>query len=203
MNQDQQRIIRAVRRVMNTNIVVLDTETTGLHQEAEIVEISCIDRHGHVLLDTLVKPQGPLHPEASAVNGITQEDLEDQPLMAVVMDKLEPILAQADIVASYNLEFDHRMLRQSVGPAYQLPAGTRPLCIMKAYAIYQGEWDDWFESYRWHTLAAAMEASGARNRATPHGSLQNALGALAVLQHMAKTPDPREQPSTSRRADPG
>ena len=201
MNQDQQRAINNVRRALRSNIVILDTETTGLDQDAEIVEISCIDKHGQVLLDTMVKPQGPMPPEASAINGITQQDLEDQPIMGIVMDKLEPILAQADIVASYNLEFDHRMLQQSVGPRYQLPHGTRQLCVMLAYAAYQGEWDYWFEDYRWHPLAAAMEACGARERSIPHGSLQNALGTLAVLKHIAVDParGNTEQRAASRR----
>jgi DNA polymerase III epsilon subunit-like protein len=38
------------------DVVILDTETTGLY-DAEICEISVIDREGNVLLDTLVKPK--------------------------------------------------------------------------------------------------------------------------------------------------
>ena len=34
----------------------MDTETTGLDEQSEIVEISLIDSDGTVLLDTLVKP---------------------------------------------------------------------------------------------------------------------------------------------------
>ena len=119
------------------------------------------------------------------MNGIHQQDLADWPPMEIVMDRLEPILAAADVIASYNLAFDHRLLKQSVGDEYHLPQGADRLCIMEAYAAYQGEWDERFDSYRWHRLATAMQNCGTRTQGLPHGSLQNALGALTVLKHMA------------------
>ena len=170
---------------LGQNIVVLDTETTGLGRGDEIIEISCVNRDGEVLLDTLVKPRVRISPQAALVNGLRNRDLEDAPDMAVLMDTLEPILAAADVIASYNLDFDGRLLRQSNGPGYRLPAGTGRLCIMRAYAEFRGEWNRDLRGYRWHKLADAMRACGARARGTPHGSLQNALGALAVLRHIA------------------
>ena len=51
------------------NCAILDTETTGLYDDAEIVEISIIDENGGVLLDTLVKPLKPIPAEATAIHG--------------------------------------------------------------------------------------------------------------------------------------
>lgn len=40
----------------NTPFLVLDTQTTGLHERAEICQIAIVDRDGRVPLDQLVKP---------------------------------------------------------------------------------------------------------------------------------------------------
>ncbi len=40
------------------DFVILDTETTGLDERAEIVELSIIDKHGYTLFDSLIKPKG-------------------------------------------------------------------------------------------------------------------------------------------------
>ncbi|MCW3664158.1 3'-5' exonuclease, partial [Burkholderia cenocepacia] len=54
-----------------TNFILLDTETTGLDESAEIVEIAVIDDAGNVLLNTLVKPKHPIPNSATAIHGIT------------------------------------------------------------------------------------------------------------------------------------
>lgn len=45
-----------------TNCLILDTETTGLGDDAEIVEIAIIDQDKNVLLNSLVKPSKPIPP---------------------------------------------------------------------------------------------------------------------------------------------
>jgi DNA polymerase-3 subunit epsilon len=183
--RDQEDAALRARTALAKNIVVFDTETTGLGPDAEIVEISCVDGQGRVLFDTMVRPRVPMEYGAQLVNGIDPIQLVSKPTMDHVMDRLEPVLAGADVIASYNLDFDHRMLRQSVGPRYRLPLSAERLCVMEAYAAWRGEWNMRFESYRWHSLAHALEDCGARPQSLPHGSLQNALGSLAVLRHMA------------------
>ena len=183
--KDREDAALRARAALAKNIVIFDTETTGLGPDAEIVEISCVDGQGRVLLDTLVRPRIPVEREAQLVNGIDPLQLVSKPTMDQVIDRLEPLLTGAGVIASYNLDFDHRMLRQSVGPRYRLPPNAEQLCVMEAYAAWRGEWNERFESYRWHRLAEALADCGARPQGTPHGSLQNALGSLAVLRHMA------------------
>ena len=177
---------RESRQAARPSVIVFDTETTGMGPDAEIIEISCVNGLGEVLLDTLVQPRGDIETEAMMVNGIRPSQLEGQPRIEDVMDLLDPVLSSAGFIASYNLEFDHRLLRQSVGPEYDLPHGAKRVCIMERYARHQGEWDERFGSYRWHRLADAMEHCGARPQGTPHSSLQNALGALEVLKHTVR-----------------
>lgn len=58
---------------LDDNRLFIDTETTGLGDDAEIVEICIIDSHGFILLNTLVKPTKPIPDEAIAIHGITMK----------------------------------------------------------------------------------------------------------------------------------
>ena len=61
------------------DVLVLDTETTGLKQ-AEVIEVSVINTKGEVLLDTLVRPRTSyMNPHAQRVHGISLGELETQP----------------------------------------------------------------------------------------------------------------------------
>lgn len=46
--------------ISNPSVVFLDTETTGLDGNAEIIDIALVDRDGAVLLDTLIRPTRPI-----------------------------------------------------------------------------------------------------------------------------------------------
>src|SRR5690606_37121994 len=50
------QIGRQARAWLAANALILDTETTGLDADAEVVELAVIDCAGAVLLDTLVRP---------------------------------------------------------------------------------------------------------------------------------------------------
>ncbi|HHQ4784521.1 TPA: hypothetical protein ACSPZU_004090, partial [Aeromonas veronii] len=60
-SDQEQASVMASNWLLNCNI--LDTETTGLDDQAEIVEISIIDQLGKVVFDSLVKPQKPIPAE--------------------------------------------------------------------------------------------------------------------------------------------
>ena len=62
--------------------VILDTETTGVDDRAQVVEVGIIDSSGQELYNQLIRPTVPIDPSASAVNGITEEMLRDQPSFA-------------------------------------------------------------------------------------------------------------------------
>jgi len=62
-----------------TKYLYLDTETTGLDEKAEIIEIAILDVAGNVLLDSLVKPTSPISDAASKVHGIMMSMLGDAP----------------------------------------------------------------------------------------------------------------------------
>ena len=127
------------RRWLESQPVFLDTETTGLNDQAEIVEISILDHAGEVLLDTLVRPRRSIPPDAVRIHGIRNDMVAAAPTWLEVWPQVEASL-QGRMVGIYNADFDLRMLRQTHrmnGLPWRAPE-MQPFCIMRLYSDYRG-----------------------------------------------------------------
>ena len=143
--------------------VILDTETTGLGNDAEIISITVMAPTGEILVDTLLKPSDSIPQDATAVNGITDQMVANAPMFTEVVPKIRQVLAGRQIIA-YNAEFDERMLmatcyRYKVSYKEMIVKNDPPgsystpwRCAMLRYAAYFGEWNDYWGSYRWQKL---------------------------------------------------
>lgn len=157
--------------------VILDSETTGLHGDAEIVQIAIIDSAGRVLLDTLVRPTRPIPMDAAAIHHITDVMVAGAPTFADIAPQLRELLS-GETVIIYNSAFDVRMMEQSAqacGLTYEIPifAGEYK-CAMEEYSQWVGDWSDWHQSYRWKKLPGG-----------DHSALGDARATLAVIKRMA------------------
>ena len=141
-------------------VIILDTETTGLTEDSEIVDIAIINMSGDVLLDTLVMPKGPIPREASDIHGITLEELRKAGALPwpAHHKTVQGLLDAASEVVIYNAEFDTRMLRQTArthGLELQLPK-RKVRCAMLDYAQFRGEVGR-YGDFLWHKLTDAYE----------------------------------------------
>ena len=138
--------------------VFLDTETTGVDDTAEIVEICIVGADGGTIVDTLVKPTVEIPDGATAVHGISDAMVASAPTWPKVWPEIKWVI-NGHVVGIYNAEFDTRLIRQSHIQAGMewVPLGARALCIMKLYAKIHGVWDDHHGSYTWQSLANAAE----------------------------------------------
>ena len=105
-----------------------DLETTGIHPKTDaIVEIGAVRFDGTEPLDTfctLINPGRPIPPEASAVNGITDEMVADQPTVENVLADLAEFCGDLPLVA-HNAPFDFKFLLNAVEThKTKAPAGT-------------------------------------------------------------------------------
>ena len=127
------------RRWLESRPVFLDTETTGLTDQSEIVEISILDTNGEVLLDSLVRPRRSIPPDAVRIHGIRDEMVANAPSWLLVWPQVEAIL-QGRAVGIYNADFDLRMFRQThrlSGLPWRAPE-MQPFCIMRLYSDFRG-----------------------------------------------------------------
>lgn len=133
--------------------VILDTETTGLSQIDEIIQIAIIAHDGTVLLDSLIKPIQTISSDAIAIHGITTALLEDAPSFPELYDQIKTLISEKTIVI-YNAVFDMRLLNQTI-KKFHLPrieiSPNRIECAMLQYSAWKGEtWSD--GKYKWQRL---------------------------------------------------
>lgn len=167
--------------------VILDTETTGLDDTAEIVEIAIINTQGQALFNRLVRPHGPMG--ATHIHGITADDVATAPSWAGIDALVFDILQKASRVIVYNVEYDRRLIYQTQ-EKYGIPtplahwATGAPLppdlpkvnwdCAMEEYARWVGDWSSYHGSYKWQRLDG------------DHRALGDARACLEYIKRMAK-----------------
>ena len=191
---DRNRSIAQARALLRRDPLILDTETTGLDDEAEICEIAIVRHTGEVALDARVRPVGLISQEASAVHGIRDEDVADAPGLgeALSRDVLEWLLNSA--LTTYNMDFDLRLLHQSaaavghydiLNAAMEMSARSHANCLMRMYARYHGGRASRSRGYKWQSLEDAARQMGFHWEGASHSALGDARMALKALEGMA------------------
>ena len=180
------------RRLYGLRPVVLDTETTGLVDSSEVIEIGVIDHDGSVLLDTLVQPTNLVPSKATEVHGIGVAEIAAAPTFPWILLQLDPVIT-GRIVLAYGMVFDLRMLYQSARASYCLPEWNsvrievaKEGCVMELFAEFHGEWKEHFKSYTWKKLTDAATLCGVEEAGRPHRAITDARLTLGVLRFMAE-----------------
>lgn len=186
-----QEAAAVARRWLEQDALFLDTETTGLHAGAEIVELTLIDRHGQPVLDTLIRPEQPIPAALTRIHGISNTMVARAPRWPEVHEQLLSLIQGRELVI-YNAEFDLRMLTQVAAqhrlpwPAVEERRGTQTRlanatvahCAMLEYSRFYG-------SRRWQSLSKACEQQGITVSGA-HRALADCRMTLNVVQAMAK-----------------
>ena len=168
------------RLVKDKDFIVLDTETTGLKNDDEIIQLAVLEpRTMKPLIDTRVKPTKSIAKEATAVHGLTNHDVLDAPTFDKLYPELETIFNRSSQVVIYNAAYDIRMLSQSRKP-YGLPPfsietdPSRVTCAMEIFSSYVGDWNGRKGDFQWQKLPLAQ-----------HRPIQDCISTLNVLRRMA------------------
>lgn len=140
-------------------VVFLDTETTGLDRQAEIIDIGIVDVHGRVLMDTLVRPRRAIPADASAIHGIFDRHVAGAPCWEEVYAHVATVLRGRRVVV-YNAAFDRRLVEQCCAMVGLEVVACAWQCSMRRYAEYAGERTGWGRGYRTHKLERAAAAFG-------------------------------------------
>jgi len=187
---------RAQEWLADPETVILDTETTGLSEKAQVLELAIIDMQGQELLNTLVKPSSPIGAKAREIHGITREHVREAPTVADLAMHLRAILQDRRVV-TYNADFDERLLRQSLeAHGVEMPRGVTFECAMRTYA-------EWYSpGGRWQKLGNAASQTGTHVAGTPHRAMTDCQTTLGVINAMAQWPSHQASPHRNRHPAP-
>lgn len=176
------------KRPFEIPIVVLDTETTGLQAGLghRVIEFGAVRlEKGQIVgeMNTLIQPGRHIDPKASAVNGISDADLVNQPTFADIADELLGFIDGALLVA-HNAVFDaeflglefwlsHRVQGQGREPVLPNPWLCTLLLARSHFTFGQ------------NNLGAIAQNLGVR-RGTAHRALSDVYMTAEVLKRMVQ-----------------
>lgn len=158
-------------RLASLGLVRLDDDLTVLHEQ-----------------EFLVRPDGwEMKPEATAVNGLTTEQLlRDGEPIGLVLDIYATLIAAGHAIAAYGAQHDCKLLRGELRRAGRddLFEKTGNVCLMRAClplkipkANGKGGWP---------RLEDACRHFGIEPESTPHRAIEGARRAAQILRRLAE-----------------
>lgn len=173
----------ARERMANRATVFLDTETTGVGPEAEIIDLAVVDIDGNVLIDTLVAPARPIPEESSRIHGLVDADVAGAPAWPEIYGTLAGSLRGRPIVV-YNADFDRKMIEVSCAAHGLDPERGEWHCAMQSYAAYAGTRSSHHRKrFKLHKLSDALAAFNLP--AGNHRALGDALACRSLVVALA------------------
>lgn len=163
---------------------MLDTETTGIEDTDQIMEIAIVDYSGKTIMNTRLNPSTYIDPDAQAVHGISIDDLHGLHQYPDIEAELRAALEGKHIII-YNSSFDIRMLRQT---AFAFSRSIKWLEDLNTYCAMRQAAKKYGATNRHGTISLAnaviRAATGWHGEA--HSALGDALTTLALHKKMNK-----------------
>jgi DNA polymerase III subunit epsilon len=182
---DRQSAIAWAQAIMSDHhVVFLDTETTGLDRCSEVIEIAIVDRAGTVLVDSLVRPFAAIPTVATAIHGISDQDVAGAPTWDELYPRIASICCDRRVVV-YNAQFDFRLVQQSCVRAGLTPVESRFYCAMQAFTLFHSAP---VHRGRPRFLPLNFAAKSFSLTIPEHRALGDALACLGVVRGMAYAP---------------
>ncbi|ELE1937016.1 3'-5' exonuclease [Salmonella enterica] len=164
--------------------VFLDTETTGLDDTAQALEIGLVNARGETIFETRLKPTVGIDPAAAAVHGISDDELASAPSWPDIAPQLQYLIGRRPLVI-FNANFDTRILKQTAA-AHNDPAGwldtLTVYCAMRLAAGYYGPTN----RYGTISLASATSQAGLNWSGRAHSAVADAVMTARVVSDIAE-----------------
>ena len=182
--RSRNEVIRWARDLLEAGTsLIIDTETTGLGDNDEVIQLAVVDLESHVLFETLLRPTMPVSLGARAVHGITDETLASAPTFSDLYHTIASLISKRHLIA-YNAEFDRRILMQTCqkyGLSKFEVAGWD--CVMGQYARFEDGCHG-TDDFKRHSLSAACARQGITINES-HDAVEDCLLTLELIKMMA------------------
>ena len=164
------------------DLVFLDTETTGLGDNAQAIEIAIVDADGAVIFESYCRPTVPVEPGAQAIHNIGAEKLKDAPSWLAIAAQVRAAL-EGKTVVIFNSDFDMRILSQTAtaqGDEALWLTELETVCAMYAAADVYGATNQ----YGTISLANAAAAAGVEFQGRAHSAAGDAATTALLWRAM-------------------
>ena len=160
------------------DVLIVDTETTGLGPRSEIVELAVIDTTGTLRFAAPVMPQGRISGAASDIHGLTRARLRELGAKPWPEHHAEVhALLSGRLMIGWNVGFDERMIRQTC-ERYGLPMPRLAFFDMLAFYRRSGPERDRY------SLGNVLHAEGLQWEGTAHRAEADARAVLAIMRSL-------------------
>lgn len=177
--------IKWAQDLLQGDFILFDTETTGIADDSEIIQVAVLSSTGETLLLSDVKPRNPIDEQgkAFAVNGIGNARLANAPTFAEILPRLQEALTDR-IVVIFNRQFDMgRLDFECERLGIYGPRASMWCCAMLQYADYRGD-PGKYGGMKWHSLENACKQMGIPV-VDAHDGLGDCRLTLALIRAMA------------------
>lgn len=165
-------------------VYFLDTETTGLANSDQVIQVAVVDYHGNCLYSSYVNhPKVPMHPVAQSIHKIPPKVLQSAPEWPAIREALYAVLAKADKIYAHNAQFDLKLLTQTAA----LYNEVFPKAIAAKFRCTTPFIDSAFNSK--HTISLQKAVALTKIDASAfqaHDAVGDAQSLAAVCRYLAK-----------------
>lgn len=125
--------------LLNSDAIILDTETTGLLKKSnvEVIELAAINTKGKLVYRGLFKPRYKIPGRVTKIHGITNEEVKSSPTFARQAEGIRAALHGKTIV-TFNARFDREMIGRTFKLHKAEGISARWECAMCAYRTFSG-----------------------------------------------------------------
>lgn len=174
------------RNKKTANVIIIDTETTGLNANTdELLQVSIISDTREILYNSYLRPlYKKVWNEAERINGISPDMVKDSPTALTECVEINNILSQADVIIGYNhQEFDLGFLA-NIG--CKIKDTAEIIDVMQIFAEIYGEQSEYFNGYKWQKLTTCASYYGYEWQGNAHDSLADCLATLYCYEQINK-----------------
>lgn len=183
MKSERGRSAMLAHTWLSQDPLFLDTETTGLGNAAQALEIGLVNARGDTIFHSRLKPTVSIEPAAFAVHGISEASLADAPSWPDIASQLQQLIVQRPLVI-FNADFDMRILKQTASAHNDQADWLDTLmvyCAMRLSAGYYGATN----RYGTISLASAAGQAGLSWQGQAHSALVDAIMTAGVVSDIA------------------
>jgi DNA polymerase-3 subunit epsilon len=147
------------QNLLSQRFCLYDTETTGIGNDDEIIELGILDSKLEFEYNQLFNPNIPILKAAENVHGISNDIVKTMPKFSKHQTQIQEFFDKYELSLAYNGEFDVRLIKQTCFShninQIKLPALYDPLMDM---SLWCGNWNKKYSSFKYLKLEGGHRA---------------------------------------------